>query len=210
MEFQGYRITSPYGMRTDPFDGSQKMHTGIDLVKADKAPIPAFTDGKVVHAKTATAGTGLGGFGNVVALVDPKGHLQFYAHLDSICVEVGQMVKAGQVLGRQGNTGHSAGSHLHYEVRSQSEPSFGFGTNIEPTSYLLSYWKEEKDMENEQKIVQLEARIVDLEKKLGMIPMPEWFSKEFGADSLNGLVNDPTGTPDFWRSLAINLRISKL
>lgn len=145
--FEGYRITSPYGMRSDPFDGTQKMHTGIDLVLADKAPLKAFTAGVVVHAKEGVAGSGFGGFGNVVALKDANGAIQFYAHLSAISVTVGQLVAKGQEVGKQGNTGHSAGSHLHYEVRTNgSAPSFGFGSHTEPTAYLQKFIEVKPEM----------------------------------------------------------------
>jgi murein DD-endopeptidase MepM/ murein hydrolase activator NlpD len=138
--FEGFRITSPYGMRKDPFDGTQKIHTGIDIVKYDKAPLFAFMSGKVVHAKEGITGSGFGGFGNVVALLDVNGAIQFYAHLSSISVTVGQIVKAGQEVGKQGNTGHSAGSHLHFEVRLNANTSgYGYGTDTEPSAYLQKY-----------------------------------------------------------------------
>ncbi len=137
--FEGFKITSPYGMRKDPFDGTQKKHTGCDLVKGDKAPLFAFMSGEVVHAKLGEVGSGFGNFGNVVALKDVNGSIQFYAHLDSFSVKVGDKVKVGQEVGKQGNTGHSAGSHLHFEVRLKSTPSFGFGTDTEPTAYLQKY-----------------------------------------------------------------------
>lgn len=135
----GYRVTSPFGPRKDPIDGKQKEHTGIDLVKAHKAPIFAFMGGEVVHARMGQDGTGFGGFGNVVAVKDERGALHCYAHLDSCTVKEGQRVAEGQEVGRQGTTGRSTGSHLHYEVRTKSVPSFGYGTHTDPGKYLLKY-----------------------------------------------------------------------
>ncbi|WP_285853056.1 peptidoglycan DD-metalloendopeptidase family protein [Paenibacillus sp. MER 180] len=132
----GFRITSPYGYRNDPFTGNATFHTGIDLVKAHKAPIFAFASGEVVHAREGQAGTGFGGFGVVVAIKDERGALHCYAHLDSCSVKVGQPVKAGQEVGKQGTTGRSTGSHLHYEVRTKSTPSYGFGAHTNPGEYL--------------------------------------------------------------------------
>lgn len=148
--FEGYRITSPFGMRKDPFDGSQKMHTGIDLVIADKAPIKAFMSGVVTHARMGVTGSGFGNFGNVVAIKDLNGALHCFAHLHAIAVKVGDSVKAGQVVGTQGNTGHSAGSHLHFEIRTSNSPSFGFGTHTEPTDYLVKYAMEEVKLKKEE------------------------------------------------------------
>lgn len=56
-------------------------------------------DGQVVHAREGQSGTGLGGFGNVVAMKDSNGALHCYAHLDNCGVSVGQRVKAVQEIG---------------------------------------------------------------------------------------------------------------
>lgn len=65
-----------------------------------------------------------------------------------------------------------------------------------------------------------EKRISDLEIKLAALqqltvvlektPPPDWFITEFGQDALNGIVvHDPNGDLDFWRNLAILLRLNK-
>ncbi|WP_412102310.1 glucosaminidase domain-containing protein, partial [Paenibacillus alvei] len=138
--------------RRDPINGKTAEHTGIDLVKAHKAPIFAFMDGQVVHAREGQSGTGFGGFGNVVAVKDSNGALHCYAHLDSCGVSVGQRVKAGQEIGKQGNTGRTngngaangKGSHLHYEVRLKAAPSYGFGSHTDPGVYLSKYLEQGK------------------------------------------------------------------
>ncbi|MBP1993240.1 M23 family metallopeptidase [Paenibacillus eucommiae] len=141
--FPGYRITSPYGMRLDPITGVPSFHTGIDMVKFHRAPIFAFAAGEVVHAREGVTGSGFGGFGNVVAVKDERGALQCYAHLDSISVKVGQKIAEGLEIGKQGMTGRVTGSHLHYEVRKTSSPSYGFGTHTDPYQYLLELGEEE-------------------------------------------------------------------
>lgn len=144
----GYRVTSPFGPRKDPIDGKQKEHTGIDLVKAHKAPIFAFMGGEVVHARMGQDGTGFGGFGNVVAVKDERGALHCYAHLDSCSVRVGQKVAVGQEVGKQGTTGRSTGSHLHYEVRTNATPSYGYGSHTDPGFYLSKYSNQGKGNES--------------------------------------------------------------
>ncbi|MDX6543479.1 MAG: hypothetical protein QOK32_1082, partial [Gaiellaceae bacterium] len=52
-----------------------------------------------------------------------------YGHQSSIAVKVGQSVTQGQVIGASGNTGHSTGPHLHFEVRVN-------GTPVDPLGYL--------------------------------------------------------------------------
>lgn len=101
-------VTSLYGWR------DKRLHKGIDidLIKGD-AVVAAF-DGKVrVAAKR-------GGYGNVVVIMHPNGLETVYAHLSKIKVKPGQVVLSGQIIGLGGSTGHSTGSHLHFEVRYKS------------------------------------------------------------------------------------------
>ena len=143
MPFTGYRITSPYGNRKNPFGSGTEFHQGIDLVKAHKAPIQAFVGGTVLYAGTGVAGTGLGGYGVVVFIRDGAGRGHLYAHLDSTSVKSGNIVSKGQTIGYQGATGRVTGSHLHYEIRKSTSPSYGWTSNpksstLEPTDYLKS------------------------------------------------------------------------
>jgi murein DD-endopeptidase MepM/ murein hydrolase activator NlpD len=135
--------TSDYGYRVDDKTNQHEFHPGIDLVKGDKAPIGAFVAGQVLFAGFGKHGTGLGDYGNVVAIKDKHSALHVYGHLDSVSVEEGQIVKVNQEIGKQGNTGASDGSHLHYEVRRTFKPRFGWSSNKDiycynPTEYLNS------------------------------------------------------------------------
>jgi murein DD-endopeptidase MepM/ murein hydrolase activator NlpD len=86
-------------------------HLAVDIRATRNTPVPASIEGQVVHA-----GWNSEGYGNLV-IVD-NGNVQVYfAHLNSISVEVGTRVKLGEVVGLSGNTGRSTGPHLHYEVR---------------------------------------------------------------------------------------------
>lgn len=145
--FAEYRITSPFGWRTSPITGKKEFHTGIDLVKAHQSPVYAFTEGVVIFASMGLTGTGFGGYGNVVALKVNE-HLHVYAHLDSALVRVGQFVNKGQMIGKQGTTGQSTGSHLHYEIRKtcQNTPPYGWIADREnnchePIKYLANLYK---------------------------------------------------------------------
>ena len=97
-------LTSRQGWR----DG--KMHKGIDLDGGDKSPISSAQDAKVVHAGWIDDG-----YGYSVILKYSNGAETRFAHLDSVNVRTGQSIKAGQLIGKQGNTGASRGSHLHFE-----------------------------------------------------------------------------------------------
>jgi len=143
--FESYlRVTSPYGKRKSPITGKEEFHSGVDVVKANIGDILVTVPGTVVFAKFADKGTGVGGFGNVVCVVDENNHLHLYGHLDSVSCKVNQTVKKGDVIGKQGNTGQSAGSHLHYEIRTKASPSFGWGFHTDPIAYLDKYENEEK------------------------------------------------------------------
>ena len=146
MSWKGYRVTSPFGWRNHPIKGKRSFHTGIDLVKSHRAPIQAFTAGTVLFAGMGKTGSGFGGYGNVVLIKDKNGRGQVYAHLHSVAVKKGQVIRAGQVIGYQGNTGQSTGSHLHFEVRkkAQSRVPYGWTANrqtncLDPRSYINNY-----------------------------------------------------------------------
>lgn len=100
-------ITSYFGPRWG------RNHDGLDIWTNDCEGKPAFAaaDGVVVRASE------YGGYGNCVIIDHGDGVQTLYAHFSSISVEVGDIVSAGDEVGRIGNTGNSLGAHLHFEVR---------------------------------------------------------------------------------------------
>ena len=104
-------FTSNFGIRSDPFVGSARMHSGVDIPGAIGTPIYATADGTVAHADRK------GAYGKLVELDHGKGIATRYGHLSSILVQPGSRVVRGQMIGLMGSTGRSTGSHLHYEVR---------------------------------------------------------------------------------------------
>ena len=116
--------------------GYKLTHRGIDIVKykSQLDYIIAHTEGEVVEVvkncnKTYKIG---GSYGNYVKIKHPNGYYTLYAHMSygSIKVSKGQKVKKGQVLGYMGNTGHSNGAHVHFEVRDTKN------NKINPTPYI--------------------------------------------------------------------------
>jgi len=101
-------VTSLYGWR------DKRMHKGIDVDLNKGDHVVACFDGKVRIAERR------GGYGNVVVIMHPNGLETVYAHLSKIKVKEGQVVLSGQLIGLGGSTGHSTGSHLHFEVRYKS------------------------------------------------------------------------------------------
>ena len=110
MPFDG-NITSHFGWRR----GRNHNGTDIDLNTGDT--VRAAWSGKVRYAKYNESG-----FGNLVIIRHYNGLETFYAHLSKHLVVPNQVVNAGDPIGLGGNTGHSYGSHLHFEVRFYDAP----------------------------------------------------------------------------------------
>jgi murein DD-endopeptidase MepM/ murein hydrolase activator NlpD len=104
------KISSRYGMRTDPFTGKPRFHGVIDIAAASGSPVVASAEGLVLKV-----GTG-GGLGNSVTLRHRDGSESTYGHLSAQLVRQGQMVRQGQQIGKVGSTGRSTGSHLDYRI----------------------------------------------------------------------------------------------
>jgi murein DD-endopeptidase MepM/ murein hydrolase activator NlpD len=111
------RVSSNYGMRWG------RMHYGIDIAVSTGTPVRAAFSGRVTFAGS------LGGYGLLVKVNHGNGVETRYGHNSKILVKVGQIVEAGQVLARSGNTGVSTGPHVHFEIRKN-------GTAVNPASYL--------------------------------------------------------------------------
>jgi murein DD-endopeptidase MepM/ murein hydrolase activator NlpD len=104
-------------------DPGNPGHIGLDIGAEKWDPIVAVADGKVVFADWA------GGYGNLVILDHTDGWRSYYAHLTQIAVDIGQAVRQGETLGGAGTTGHSTGTHLHFELRYRDRP-------VDPHIYL--------------------------------------------------------------------------
>lgn len=111
-------FTSGYGWRDSAF------HRGIDIDLNRGDTVRAAFTGMVRFAGKQ------GGYGNVVIVRHYNGLETVYAHLWKIKVKPGDIVTSGQLLGLGGNTGHSTGTHLHFEMRFR-------GVAINP-AYIIS------------------------------------------------------------------------
>lgn len=108
-----YRITQGYGMtkyaRRGTYGGAP--HNGIDLAGGFGAPIKAIGDGKII------ANGFNDGWGNWVAIQHQYNLVSVYGHMSSLSfLKVGTNVNIGQVIGYEGSTGNSTGSHLHLSL----------------------------------------------------------------------------------------------
>jgi murein DD-endopeptidase MepM/ murein hydrolase activator NlpD len=110
-------VTSPFGYRWG------RLHAGIDIGVPYGTPIHAAASGTVVLAGWT------GGYGNYTCIDHGGGMATCYGHQSSYAVSGGAQVSQGQVIGYVGNTGHSFGAHLHFEVRIN-------GNTVDPLGYL--------------------------------------------------------------------------
>lgn len=116
-------MNSPYMGRfyiSQAFKGS--AHDGLDLVGVDSKEIHATADGTVVFAGWQNPKNEYEGFGQYVVIKDGSGRCFHYGHLSEIKVKLGQTVHCTDVIGIEGSTGHSTGSHCHYCVRTSLSP----------------------------------------------------------------------------------------
>jgi murein DD-endopeptidase MepM/ murein hydrolase activator NlpD len=88
-----------------------RHHKGIDIANAIGTPIVAAADGTV-----AFAGWTDGGYGYLVEILHPDGVRTLYAHNSQLLVDTGDVVKRSQTIALMGDSGHSTGPHLHFEV----------------------------------------------------------------------------------------------
>ncbi|WP_026672335.1 peptidoglycan DD-metalloendopeptidase family protein [Alkalihalobacterium bogoriense] len=125
------RVSSPFGMRTHPVYGGQRLHAGMDIANSTGTPIVAAEAGTVIVAEYRRS------FGNTVMIshvVNGKSVTTLYAHLNSIHVSSGDSVSRGQQIGTMGATGTATGPHLHFEVHPGGYR--GASSAVNPANYL--------------------------------------------------------------------------
>jgi len=117
-------MTSGFGYRTDPFhSGAAEFHAGLDFRGGKGDKVKTTADGEIILAGWFQ------GYGQCIRVKHRNGYETLYGHLSKILVHGGQNVNAGDIIGYMGSTGHSTGTHLHYEVRKEGKP-------INPVNYL--------------------------------------------------------------------------
>jgi murein DD-endopeptidase MepM/ murein hydrolase activator NlpD len=113
-------LTSPFGYRWG------RMHEGIDIAAPEGTPIMAAAAGTVILMQSEASS---GGYGNYTCIDHGGGLATCYAHQSSFATSEGSQVSQGELIGYVGNTGHSYGAHLHFEVRIE-------GVATDPLGYL--------------------------------------------------------------------------
>jgi murein DD-endopeptidase MepM/ murein hydrolase activator NlpD len=121
-------MVMPAGALASISRGFSSYHSGIDLAAPMGSTIRAAAGGTVIYAGWYS------GYGNMVDIQHADGLVTRYAHMSAYVPELGYgtAVKAGQVIGLVGETGHATGNHIHFEVRINGEavdpaPFIGLG-----------------------------------------------------------------------------------
>jgi murein DD-endopeptidase MepM/ murein hydrolase activator NlpD len=119
---EGY-ISSLFGGRTDPFDGHEAVHKGVDIAGLAGSEVLSVATGVVTRAGPAS------GYGNLVEINHGSGYTTRYGHNQEVLVSVGDTVTRGQPIALMGSTGRSTGPHVHFEVLRN-------GLQVDPLSFI--------------------------------------------------------------------------
>jgi len=128
IDLHNFWISSLFGPRKR-VDGRPGFHYGVDMAAMRGTPVKSTARGKVLQAQYVP------GYGNSVLLVHNQHYRSRYAHLNSILVKVGDVVRAGEVIGTVGDSGYvrksgKDASHLHFEIHEN-------GVQRNPLRYLF-------------------------------------------------------------------------
>lgn len=123
-------MNSPYMGKfkvTQKYKGT--AHDGLDLVGLESKEIHATVTGKVVFAGWQNSANHSEGFGQYVVIL-AGGRYYHYGHLSEIRCKVGDEVKITDVIGIEGSTGYSTGSHCHYCIRTSMSPGTALDVSV--------------------------------------------------------------------------------
>lgn len=152
-----FQVTSPFGERD-----LDNFHYGLDVSKEFGAAIYSITDGEVVETNNTCApdngGTPskcpsdsrwrlCGNFVIIKSERDGDVYYIIYMHMKETAVEKGNIVYAGQMIGYQGNSGNSYGSHVHIEINKNKNVVSNKESAIDPNEWL-QLTQEEEDVGN--------------------------------------------------------------
>ena len=106
----GYKMSSPFGWREDPFGGGQRLHEALDLAISTGTPIKAASSGKISMVGLSPV------YGKYIIINHGDNYQTLYAHLSEYSVKQGDTVAQGAKIGEVGSTGLSTGPHLHFAL----------------------------------------------------------------------------------------------
>lgn len=132
---QGFSWPIPDGIQLLPFKRGWKygprdsgFHTGLDMTPVNGVSVPVYAakGGRIIKVRDK----GNTSYGKYVEIEHDGGVTTLYAHLrKNTYFREGDTVTQGQQIGDMGSTGHSTGTHLHFEVRV-------LGKHTDPEKYL--------------------------------------------------------------------------
>ena len=119
---KGY-ISSRFGKRRDPINGSARHHNGLDIAAKKGTNVYAIANGFITFKGKK------GAYGKLLEINHSESLKSRYAHLSAFLVEKGDLVKKGDLIGKVGATGRVTGPHLHLEIKEDNKI-------IDPNVYL--------------------------------------------------------------------------
>ena len=137
----GSRITQHWGQSLENYDSFGMWgHNGVDFAAPEGTPIKSMAFGIVAYSDFDEA------YGWYVRIAhDSLGCYSFMAHLKERGMEAGNVIQAGQVIGKVGSTGNSTGAHLHFEIRlMDASGSYKPGTpmrsgRVDPETWCITH-----------------------------------------------------------------------
>lgn len=108
-------LTSAYGERIHPINGQEEFHNGVDIAAPQGAALAAMYDGEVTEVGENDS------IGRYVRMRHNGGIEVLYGHCDSVVVQSGDAVQAGDTVALVGSTGVSTGNHVHLSVKVDGE-----------------------------------------------------------------------------------------
>ncbi|PKM49573.1 MAG: hypothetical protein CVV02_15145 [Firmicutes bacterium HGW-Firmicutes-7] len=201
------RITSPFGPRWGAF------HDGVDIggikpgVEGDN--LYAVADGIVIISKINGGGV-TKGYGYYIA-IQHDGFCTLYGHMQGLTLKVGQTVKAGQVVGKMGNTGTSTAAHLHFRLIEGNTVSFEITADsktigsINPEPFLREIKPEVITTSNPT----MEMLNV-AETKVKVIEVPKWGKEAWDWSVANGINDGKVDSEEEIRTMCYLYRFYQL
>ncbi len=119
-------ISSNFGSRLHPIDGTVKPHNGVDIAVPEGTRLYSAASGTVTTAQYSDSA------GYMVTVTAENGYKITFMHMKSYSVARNQRIEAGEFIGLSGNTGNSTGPHLHLGVQKPD------GTYVNPILYIPS------------------------------------------------------------------------
>jgi lipoprotein NlpD len=121
--YDGKWVWPTRGRVLSPFQPSATGKQGIEIGGHADQPVNAAANGLVVYA-----GSGLVGYGRLIIVKHNESLLSAYGHNDTLLVNEGEHVSAGQMIAKMGSSGTNR-NQLYFEIRKNGKP-------IDPMGYL--------------------------------------------------------------------------